>query len=117
MLDTDVIQDEAPSFGVTAERPRWRSRLQLARGLAPTPRPWFLLLLTGVAFGPYGLGILSDTVLTVLRPALSAALATLGAFVGMEMDVRRLRLRSLVTAGNVEAVVTLATVAAGMLAV
>lgn len=117
MLDTNVIQDEAPSFGVTAERPRWRSRLQLARGLAPTPRPWFLLLLTGVAFGPYGLGILSDRVLTVLDPAVSAALATLGAFIGMEMDVRRLRVGSLVATGNVEAVVTLVAVTAGMLAV
>jgi len=117
MLETNVIQDEAPSFEVTAERPRWRSRLQLARGLAPTPRPWFLLLLTGVAFGPYGLGILSGTVLTVLDPAVSAALATLGAFIGMEMDVRRLRVGSLRAGGNVETVVTLVTVAAGMLAV
>ena len=117
MLETNVIQDEAPSFEVTGERPRWRSRLQLARGLAPTPRPWFLLLLTGVALGPYGLGILSDTVLTVLDPAVSAALATLGAFIGMEMDVRRLRVGSLRAGGNVEAVVTLVTVAAGMLAV
>jgi hypothetical protein len=117
MLETNVIQDEAPSFEVTGERPRWRSRLQLARGLAPTPRPWFLLLLTGVALGPYGLGILSDTVLTVLDPAVSAALATLGAFIGMEMDVRRLRVGSLLAGGNVETVVTLVTVAAGMLAV
>jgi hypothetical protein len=117
MLETNVIQDEAPAIGVTVERPRWRSRLQLAQGLAPTPRPWFLLLLTGVALGPYGLGILSDKVLSVLDPAVSAALATLGAFIGMEMDVRRFRPGSLLAAGNVEAVVTLLTVAAGMLAV
>ncbi len=117
MLETNVIQDEATSFGVTGERPRWRSRLQLARGLAPTPRPWFLLLLTGVAFGPYGLGILSETVLTVLDPAVSAALATLGAFIGMEMDVRRLRAGSLLAHGNVEGIVTILVVALGMTAV
>src|SRR5262245_15637708 len=115
MLETNVIPEEAPSFGETAERPRWRSQLQLARGLAPTPRPWFLLLLTGFAFGPYGLGILSDTVLTVLDPAVSAALATLGAFVGMEIDVRRLRRSSLIVGGSIEALVTVLVVAAGML--
>lgn len=117
MLDTNVIQDEAPSIGVSSDRPRWRSQIQLARGLAPTPRPWLLLLLTGVAFGPYGLGILSQTVLNVLDPAVSAALATLGAFVGMEIDVRRLRGGSSLAAGSIESLVTLLTVAAGMLAV
>jgi hypothetical protein len=115
MLDTKLIEDEVPSIGVVRDRPRWRSHIQLARGLAPTPRPWLLLLLTGVAFGPYGLGILSDRVLTVLDPAVSAALATLGAFVGMEIDVRRLRRSSLLVGGSVEALVTLLTVAAGMM--
>lgn len=115
MLETNVIQDEVPAIGVTSDRPRWRSQIQLARGLAPTPRPWLLLLLTGVAFGPYGLGLLSDTVLNVLDPAVSAALATLGAFVGMEIDVRRLRRSSLLVGGSVEAFVTLLVVAAGML--
>jgi len=117
MLDTNTIQDEVPSIGVSADRPRWRSQIQLARGLAPTPRPWLLLLLTGVAFGPYGLGILSQTVLNVLDPAVSAALATLGAFVGMEIDVRRLRGGPSLAGGSIEALVTLLTVAAGMLAV
>jgi hypothetical protein len=115
MLDTNIIEDEVPSIEVARDRPRWRSHIQLARGLAPTPRPWLLLLLTGVAFGPYGLGILSDRVLTVLDPAVSAALATLGAFVGMEIDVRRLRRSSLLVGGSVEALVTLLTVAAGMM--
>lgn len=115
MLDTNLIQEEAPSVGVARERPRWRSQIQLARGLAPTPRPWLLLLLTGVAFGPYGLGILSNTVLTVLDPAVSAALATLGAFVGMEVDVRRLRRGSPVVGGTIQALVTLLVVTAGMM--
>jgi len=38
-------------------------------------------------------------VLNVLDPAVSAALATLGAFVGMEIDVRRLRRSSLLVGG------------------
>jgi hypothetical protein len=117
MLDTNIIPDEVSPVRATSDQPRWRSRMQLARGLAPTPRPWLLLLLTGVAFGPYGLGILSDTVLNVLDPAVAAALATLGAFVGMEIDVRHLRGSSSLAAGSVGAFVTLVTVAAGMLAV
>ena len=117
MLDTDVIQDEVSAIGVASAQPGWRSPIQLARGLAPTPRPWLLLLITGVAFGPYGLGILSNTVLNVLDPAVSAALATLGAFVGMEVDIRRMRGGSSLVAGSVEAFATLVTVAGGMLAV
>jgi hypothetical protein len=117
MLDTNITPDEISPVRVASDRPRWRSRIQLARGLAPTPRPWLLLLLTGVAFGPYGLSILSENVLNVLDPAVSAALATLGAFVGMEIDVRRLRGSSSVAAGSLEAFVTFVTVAAGMLAV
>src|SRR5262249_51534079 len=110
MLDTNLIQGEAPSISVTSDQPRWRSQIQLARGLAPTPRAWLLLLLTGVAIGPYGLGILSTPVLTVLDPAVSAALATLGAFVGMEIDVRRLRRGSPIVGGSVQALVTLLVV-------
>jgi hypothetical protein len=117
MLDTNITPDELSPVRVAAGPPRWRSRIQLARGLAPTPRPWLLLLLTGVAFGPYGLGILSENVLNVLDPAVSAALATLGAFVGMEIDVRHLRGSSSLAAGSFGAVVTFVTVAAGMLAV
>ena len=117
MLDTNVIQDEVSAIGVASAQPRWRSQIQLARGLAPTPRPWLLLLITGVAFGPYGLGILSGTVLNVLDPAVSAALATLGAFVGMEVDIRRMRGSPSLVAGSVEAFATLVTVAGGMLAV
>ena len=86
MLDTNITPDEISTVRVPSDQPRWRSRIQLARGLAPTPRPWLLLLLTGVAFGPFGLGILSENVLNVLDPAVAAALATLGAFVGMEID-------------------------------
>jgi len=117
MLDTNITPDEISTVRVPSDQPRWRSRIQLARGLAPTPRPWLLLLLTGVAFGPFGLGILSENVLNVLDPAVAAALATLGAFVGMEIDVRHLRGNSSVAAGSLGAFVTLLTVAAGMLAV
>ena len=117
MLDTNITPDEVSAVRIAADQPRWRSRIHLARGLAPTPRPWLLLLLTGVAFGPYGLGILSENVLNVLDPAVSAALATLGAFVGMEIDVRRLRSSSSLAAGSLGAFITFVTVAAGMLAV
>jgi hypothetical protein len=70
-----------------------------------------------MALGPHGLGVLSDSVLTIVDPAVSVALAALGAFVGMNLEFRRPRGGFLLFAASVEGVVTLLMVAAGILTV
>lgn len=57
---------------------RARAGIRLALGLSPTTVPGLVLLPLGMALGPYGLGILSPTVLSYIDPAVSVAIATLG---------------------------------------
>jgi hypothetical protein len=96
---------------------RWRLRSRLALGLSPTPRPGLVLLLLGMALGPHGLRVVSPPVLSFLDPAVSLALAALGAFVGLDLRVRRAREHRLLVAASVESGVTLLVVAAGILGV
>jgi hypothetical protein len=69
------------------------ARVQGARGLGRSaidrPALWFLPL--GMAIGPRGLNVLPDSLLTFLDPAVSAALATVGALAGLALyrDRRR----------------------------
>jgi hypothetical protein len=76
-----------------------------------------VLLLVGLALGPQGLGLLSDTVLTALDPAVSVALASLGVFIGLDLRLGRSREKWLMAAATVEAATTIILVAAGVLAV
>ena len=96
---------------------RWTARMRLALGLSPTPRPGLVLIPLGMALGPQGLGVLSDSVLTIVDPAVSVALAALGAFVGMNLEFRRPRGGLLLFAASLEGVVTLLMVAAGILTI
>ena len=50
-----------------------------------------LLLLLGIAAGPYGLNLLSASVLLLLDPLIAMALAMLGVFIGLGIDLRRPR--------------------------
>ena len=50
-----------------------------------------LLVAVGIAMGPYGLNLLSLSVLRMLDPAIAMALAILGVFIGLSIDVRRVR--------------------------
>ena len=90
---------------------------RLALGLSPTPVAGWLLLVLGVAFGPHGLGVLSDPVLVAIDPAVSAALAGLGVIVGLDLNLRRPFEIRLATGAGLEAAITMLTVAAGVLAV
>jgi len=92
---------------------RWPSR-RLALGLSPTPTAGLALLLVGMALGAHGLNVLSEPILGSLDPAVSAALAALGALVGLEIRVRRPREGRLLTAANIEAGATIVVVAAGI---
>jgi hypothetical protein len=51
-----------------------------------------LLVIVGIGAGPYGLNLLSVGVLLLLDPAIAMALAMLGVFVGLSIDLRRPRL-------------------------
>ena len=75
-----------------------RLRSRIALGLAPTPRPGLVLLPLGMALGPAGLNLLSNTVLSYLDPALSVSLVALGIFAGLDLDFRRPRESALLTA-------------------
>jgi hypothetical protein len=48
-----------------------------------------LVLLLGIAAGPYGLNLLSRSVLLLLDPLIVMALAMLGVFIGLAIDVQR----------------------------
>lgn len=96
---------------------RWAARMRLALGLSPTPRPGLVLIPLGMALGPDGLGVLSDSVLTIVDPAVSVALAALGAFVGMSLEMRRPRGGFLLFAASLEGGLALLMVAAGVLVV
>ena len=91
-----------------------------ATGLRPAPRlgfgltadamPIALATLVGTALGPYGLGILSARVLQSLDPAMPVALAALGVFVGMGVNLRVERDRRLLAATSIRAAVTIVLV-------
>jgi hypothetical protein len=96
---------------------RWTARMRLALGLSPTPRPGLILIPLGMALGPHGLGVLSEAVLTIVDPAVSVALAALGAFVGMNLEFRRPRAGFHLFAASLEGAITLLMVVGGILTV
>ena len=49
------------------------------------------MLLVGICAGPYGLNLLSPSVVLLLDPAIAMALAMLGVFVGLGIDRAALR--------------------------
>lgn len=83
--------------------------------VSSTPRLGLVLLPLGMALGPHGLGVLSDSVLGLLDPAVSVALAALGVIVGLHFTARRPRERLLIAAATVEAGVTTLIVFGGIL--
>jgi len=74
-----------------------------------------LLLLVGAAMGPNGMGVLSNSVLAILDPAVPVALVALGAAVGLHASMQGRRERRLLAAAATEAAVTAAIVTTGML--
>lgn len=125
LLDTVDVEGAEPldarlgglSGGRSGGPRRWAARMRLALGLSPTPRPGLVLIPLGMALGPHGLGVLSDAVLTIVDPAVSVALAALGVFVGMSLDMRKPRSGFLLSAASLEGALVLVTVAAGVLVV
>lgn len=79
------------------------------------PRPGLVLLLAGMALGPHGLRVLSESALASLDPAVSVALAALGVLVGLGIAVRPPREGRRFGAASLEASATIVLVAAGLL--
>jgi hypothetical protein len=95
----------------------WAAPRRLALGLSPTPRAGLLLLPLGMAFGPRGLGVLSDGALAALDPAVSVAVAALGVFIGLDLTLRRLADARMLLAASLQAAITIIAVVGGVLIV
>ena len=100
----------------TDVRRGWMARRRLALGLSLMPGPGLALLLLGLALGPYGLGLLTESVLASFDPAISVALAALGVFVGLDVAVRSPHDRR-AFAASIVLVVTTMSIVAGSVAV
>ena len=85
--DSPGALPDAAQPATEQSRRRWTS-WRLALGLSPTPRSGLVLLIVGMALGPYGLQLLSERVLAALDPAVSVALVALGVLVGLDVKVR-----------------------------
>jgi hypothetical protein len=118
LADTPGSEDDPfdSRLGAVAAAGRgWRSRRRLSIGLSPTPRLGLILLPLGLAFGPRGMDLLSDRVVTALDPAVSAALAALGVLIGLQFDIRRRRSLTLAGVASCGALLTTVMVAGGLL--
>jgi hypothetical protein len=76
--------------------------------------PASLVILCGLALGPYGLGLLSARVLDSFDPAMPVALAALGVFVGIQFNLRTRRDWQALAAASLQAGITMAIVGAGV---
>jgi hypothetical protein len=90
-------------------------RTRGALGLTATAVPALFFVPLGIVLGPHVLDVLSLNTLAHLDAVVSVALATLGIFVGLALDLRSPRERRLFWAADVESLVTIGTVAGAML--
>jgi hypothetical protein len=91
-------------------------RTHAALGLEAAHAPALVFVPLGFVLGPRAVGLLPEDALAHLDVVVSVALAALGVFIGLALDLRRGRERRLLAAASTEALVTLAVVA-GSLAV
>lgn len=89
--------------------PLFRSRVAL--GVAPITAPAVVFVPLGYFMGPSVAGVLSQTAVAQLDAVVSVALAALGVFVGLALDLRARGDQRLFLAGGAEALITVATVA------
>lgn len=90
-------------------------RTRAALGLTPVIAPAALFVPIGAALGPSFTNVLNPTALGYLDAVVAVALAVLGVFAGLALDLRGQRNRRLFTAASVEAIVTLLLVSAAFL--
>ncbi len=109
----DVIDAELAA--ASRARP-WSAHLRrtAAMGLAPAAAPALVLVPVGVAIGPHGLGFIGSETLGHLDVVVSVALAALGVFVGLALDLRSRSERRLLIGAGLESLVTMGVVAAAL---
>jgi hypothetical protein len=100
---------DAPVLGVSTRRHAGVLRV------LPPERVALILIPIGAFFGPLGLGLLSEPLLTMLEPALAASLTAVGLFVGLDINARAARPR-VVIAAAIGVSVTVLAVAGGLVA-
>ena len=109
-LDAEVVRTRAPRpsrFDVL-----WRSRPAL--GLAPAATPAVVFVSLGFVLGPSAAGVLSADVVSHLDPVVALGLASLGAFIGLSVEIQRQGEQRLAAAASAEAGVTMVLVALGV---
>lgn len=89
-------------------------RTRAALGLRPALAPAVVILPAGFLLGPQALGVISFETLGYLDTVVTVALAVLGVFVGIAFGPHLRTARRLIAASSVEAVATIAMVAAAM---
>jgi hypothetical protein len=94
-----------------------RARSAERFGRSAIDRPALLFLPLGIAMGPRGLNVVPESLLAFLDPALSAALATLGALAGLGLYRERRREPALLTSVLVDVVLAIVTVGGAAAAV
>jgi hypothetical protein len=82
-----------------------------ALGLEPVTAPVIIFIPLGIALGPLGAGILSQTALVYLDVVVTLALATLGVLVGVAGARQAPAMPRLAAAASVEALITIVIVA------
>lgn len=75
------------------------------------------LLLLGIAAGPYGLNLLTSSVLLLLDPGIAMTVAMLGIFVGLSVDIRQRAVPRTLAASFVRTMTTVLGVGAVTLAI
>jgi hypothetical protein len=85
-------------------------RTRAALGLGPLAAPAVIFVPIGMALGPHGLGVLAYEASTGIEMALPVALAAIGVFVGLALDLRVKGEARLLLAANIESTATIATV-------
>lgn len=109
-LDSRFVRVQAPFEGAGPQQPRrtpWFAR-------SPTRSAALVLIPLGIAFGPYGLNVLSPAVISSLTPALPVAVAALGVLVGLRLDFRRTGVWRVLVGSTFQTALTIATVAGGI---
>ncbi len=110
-LDVPFIESLAAASEARPARPRrWRRLIEWSATSAPVA----LLLVAGIAFGRYGINLLSSGTLSLLAPALPVALAALGVLVGLSVRAGRTGDRRVLVAACLDAALTLLLVSAGV---
>lgn len=112
---TDALDAAIPpptSSGLPWLRPL---RTRAVLGMTPVVAPAVLFVPIGAALGPSFTNVLNPTALGYLDAVVAVALAVLGVFAGLALDLRGHRDRQLFTAASLEAVVTLVIVGGAFL--